>query len=74
MRRIFNEEIKDASDTVEKYLNNAIRMLEEKFPNGYVENHPELVIACIRAQSEHANKMVEIDALEKIASAIRTIH
>ena len=67
-----------AGDTVATYLSQAINEIDKRLGDGYARTHPELIAACVAAQTADFNNTAitaalwELkDALNEIAASIR---
>jgi hypothetical protein len=59
-----------ARDTATQYFNQAVRIIDEKFGEGYAEAHPELIVGFMRTASADFHTAVLHFGLESIADSI----
>jgi len=65
------EAVSQAGHTVSQYLYQAIDLIDRRLGYGYAEGHPELVAACITAQTMDFSCCALMAALYDIGDAIR---
>ncbi len=62
--------MKQAPTHIQMYLQDAIKMIDEAFGEGYSKEHPELVARFIQAASMDSTAAVLSRALKEIAEVI----
>lgn len=60
------ELVNDCMDTAEEYFLHAIRIIDNKFGNGYAKDHPELIGAFMQTSAKEYNTCFTIQAIQAL--------
>ena len=62
-----------AGSTIGQYLCQAIRSIDDRLGEGYAEDHPELIVECIRSQTMDFNMTALSAVLYEISDALKNL-
>jgi hypothetical protein len=62
--------MRQAGWTVGTYLSQAVQEIDERFGKGFAVKHPELLAACVQAQTLDFNNTCQMRALWEIAERV----